>query len=108
MKYNEFIMNNVKYKIVEVEQQDFWEHEQNEQVGYYYGQSHFMTQEVWLEKSLSKDKKKKVLYHELMHCYIREYLTGQDITNGEEEIICDLCANSHDLIHEIVERYFKG
>lgn len=101
-----FKMNNVEYIIKEVEEKDFWEYKVEEQDGYYYGQSHFQTQEIWIDKSLSIEKKRKTLYHELTHCYIREYLTSRDI-NPDEEVLCDISANSHDIIHEIVEEYFK-
>ena len=101
-----FEMNDVKYQIKEVEQKDFWEYKVNEEDGYYYGQSHFQTQEIWLDKTLSKEKKKKTLYHELTHVYIREYLTSRDIT-PDEEVLCDISANSHDIIHKIVEDYFR-
>ena len=99
-----FEMNGVEYTIKEVEQKEFWDYQVDEQDGYYYGQSHFQTQEVWIDKDLPAEKKKKTLYHELTHVYIREYLTSRDI-EPNEEILCDIVANSHDIIHEIVENY---
>lgn len=103
-----FKMNNVEFKIKEVDQDELqkW-HNDEEEPGYYYGQTHFMTQEVWLDKICSKEKKRKVLIHELTHAYIREYLSASDIELNEE-ILCDICANSHDIIHKIVEDYFKN
>lgn len=101
-----FKMNNIEYTIKEVSQQEFWEYQVDEQDGYYYGQSHFQTQEVWIDKDLPIEKKRKTLYHELTHVYIREYLTSRDIS-PDEEVLCDISANSHDIIHEIVERYFN-
>ena len=102
----EFWMNNVKYVILERDQKDFWDFQIDEQDGYYYGQSHFQTQEVWIDKSLSEEKKRKTLFHELTHVYIREYLTSRDI-EPTEEVMCDIAANSHDIIHSIVESYFE-
>lgn len=99
-----FEMNNVKYLIKEVEQQDFYKIEDGD--GYYYGQSHFQTQEIWLDKNQPIEKKRKILYHELTHVYIREYLTSRDI-DPNEEVLCDIAANSHDIIHKIVEDYFE-
>ena len=101
-----FKMNGVEYEIKEVEEKDFWEYKVEEQDGYYYGQTHFMTQEVWIDKTLPKEKKRKTLIHELTHVYIREYLTSRDIS-PDEEVLCDISANSHDIIHKIVEEYFK-
>lgn len=101
-----FTMNNVEFTIKEVEQEEMKKWLCDEQDGYYYGQTHFMTQEVWIDKVLSKEKKKKTLIHELTHCYIREYLTSRDIS-PDEEVLCDISANSHDIIHKIVEDYFR-
>lgn len=103
----QFKMNNIIYTIKEVEQKDFWDYKGDEQDGYYYGQSHFQTQEVWIDKDLPIENKRKTLYHELTHVYIKEYLTSGDISPNEETL-CDISANSHDIIHEIVGSYFRG
>ena len=102
-----FTMNNVEFTIKEVEQEEMKKWHCDEEDGYYYGQTHFMTQEVWIDKTLSKEKKRKALIHELTHCYIREYLTSRDIS-PDEEVLCDISANSHDIIHKIVEDYLKS
>ena len=60
-----------------------------------------------LNKDIHIEIKKKTLYHELTHVYIREYLTSRDIS-PDEEVLCDISANSHDIIHKIVEDYFNG
>ena len=102
-----FEMNNVEYTIIEVSQQEFWDYHVDEQDGYSYAQCHFQTQELWIDKDLPIEKKRKTLYHELTHVYIREYLTSRDISPNEE-VLCDISANSHDIIHKIVEDYFGG
>lgn len=102
-----FKINNIEYIIKEVDQEELLRWKCNKEDGYYYGQTHFQTQEIWLDKALTKDKKRKTLIHELTHTYIREYLTTRDL-DYEEEILCDISANSHDMIHKIVEDYFKG
>ena len=103
---NKFKMNNVEYEIKEVNQEELNKWETDEKDGYYYGQTHFMTQEVWLDKTLSKERKRKTLIHELTHVYIREHLTTRDIS-PDEEVLCDINANSHDIIHKIVKEYFN-
>ena len=101
-----FEMNNELWKIIEVEQQEFWEYEKKEQDGgYYQGATHYNKNEIWLDKTLPIDKKKKTLYHELMHCYINTHISVYDMPITEE-LLCDISANSHDIIHEIVDRYF--
>ena len=59
-----------------------------------------------VEKSVIQIKR-KTLIHELTHCYIREYITHEE-KNYSEEMVADISANSHDIIHKIVEDYFKG
>ena len=99
-----FKMNEIEYEIKEVEQEELMKY-RNQDEGYYYGQSHFIEQEIWLDKELNKEKKRKTLIHELTHVYIREYITSRDI-EPDEEVLCDIAANSHDIIHKIVHEYF--
>ena len=101
-----FTMNNSEYKIKEVSQSELIKEISDEDDGYYYGQTRFPIQTILIDKYLSTERKRKTLYHELMHVYIREYLTTRDISPNEE-IMCDISANSHDIIHKIVEDYFN-
>ena len=100
-----FKMNRSEYEIKEVKQEELMRYKEEED-GYYYGQSHFIEHEIWIDEGLPYERKKRTLYHELMHVYIREYLTTRDI-EPNEEVMCDISANSHDMIHEIVEEYFN-
>lgn len=60
---------------------------------------------IYLDKDLPNDRKRQVLMHELMHAYISSYITNTDTFNLEA--VCDISANSHDIIHKITEDYFK-
>ena len=101
-----FEMNKSIYEIKEVTQDELQKEIADEEDGYYYGQTIFQKQIVLIDKDLSYERKRKTLIHELTHVYIREYLTTRDI-NPSEEVLCDIHANSYDIIHEIVEEYFK-
>ena len=101
-----FRINRSDYVIKEVSQEELLKTIVDEEDGYYYGQTRFPIQTIFIDKDLSYERKKKTLYHELMHVYIREYLTTRDISPNEE-VMCDISANSHDIIHDIVEDYFK-
>ena len=90
-----FSMHDSIYKIIEVDQEQLMKYKE-ENVGYYYGQTHFIDQEIWIDKDLPYERKKRTLYHELMHVYIREY----------EEMLCDICANAHEIIDNIANKYF--
>ncbi len=59
---------------------------------------------------LNKDtpQKKKTLYHELTHCFLHEYGHNQHGKAFDNEDVCEISACSHDIIHRIVEDYFKG
>lgn len=70
-----FTMNNSEYKIKEVSQSELVKEISDEDDGYYYGQTRFPIQTILIDKYLSIERKRKTLYHELMHVYIREYLT---------------------------------
>lgn len=61
---------------------------------------------IYLDEEIPKDRKRKILMHELMHAYINCYITDTD--NFNQEALCDISANSHDIIHNIVEDYFKA
>ena len=107
-----FKMNNREWIIKEVEQSVFWESDNDlENMNdneHYFGKTRFNTQEIWLDNKIAKDLKKKTLYHELLHCYRGSYVCFNDLDDYSEDFWCDLSANSHDIIHEIVENYFKG
>ena len=99
-------MNGSYYTIEEVSQEELQKEIASDEDGYYYGQTKFRKQLILIDKDLSEERKRKTLYHELMHVYIREYLTTRDISPNEE-VLCDISANSHDIIHEIVNQYFE-
>lgn len=102
----EFEMNNCFYTIKEVSQEELQEENTNKEDGYYYGQTRFIKQVILIYKDLSVEQKRKTLIHELTHVYIKEYLTTRDI-RPNEEMLCDIHANCHDIVHKIVEDYFK-
>lgn len=102
-----FEINGTIYQIKEVSQSYLAKQMGEESETHYcYGQTHFPIEEILIDKSQSYQRKRKTLFHELMHIYIREYLTTADISL-DEELMCDISANSHDIIHEIVEEYFE-
>lgn len=104
-------MNNKEWIIKEVPQSLFWDDDNDlENMNnreYYFGRTKFNLQEIWLDKDIPIDLKKKTLYHELLHCYRGCYIGFCELNNCDEDFWCDLSANSHDIIHEIVEEYFS-
>lgn len=112
-----FKMNGIEYKIKEVSQKEYKLYRKSEdektgckitdiEDGVYFGASHHYVNTVYLDESLSLDRKRKVLIHELTHCYISEYITHES-HNFNEEMVADICANSYDIITNIVNKYFK-
>lgn len=103
-----FKMNDRKYTISEKSREEMFGvmKEPNKENGKEYLGLHFPARnEIWLLSTLEKEQKKKTLLHELMHCYIWSYMTDLETLN--EEDVCNISANSHDIIHKIVEDYFK-
>ena len=105
-----FTMNNRNWKIEEISQEELrnklleHKYEVDSRQYKYFGLTFNETQTIYLDKDLNKQAKKATLLHELMHCYIICYLFS--LNNLNEEAICDISANSHDIIHAIVSQYF--
>lgn len=72
----------------------------------YYGITYTDIQKIYIDEDLPKDRKKATLIHELTHCYIVSYITHLDKKYSEEDV-ADIVSNSYDIIHEIVDGYFK-
>ena len=104
-----FKMNNHEWEIIE-ERREFvkqkYEEATKEETIEVFGLTQFCEQKIYINKDMHKDLKRHTLMHELLHCYIAEYCSIEQ-NNYNEEVICDICANSHDIIHKIVEDYFK-
>ena len=112
-----FKMNGIEYTIKEVSQTEYKEYRKNEDTltecketdtstGVYFGESHHYQNIIFLDERLPIDRKRKTLIHELTHCYIAEYICHEEKT-FDEEMLADISSNSHDIIHKIVEDYFK-
>jgi len=104
-----FKMNNLDWTIKEIKQDEFWKDDKKEKDNntFFFGRTKYDIQEIWIDENLTKEQKRKILYHELLHCYKGSYIAFCNLDNQEEELWCDLTANSHDIIHDIVEKYFK-
>lgn len=101
-----FKMNDRTWEIVEVGHKELLEAYKKEygDAVYCFGLTKYNEQIIYLNYEMHKDVKKQTLLHELMHCYIWNYVAkGMEIG---EEALCDISANSHDIIHKIVENYF--
>lgn len=106
-----FKINNRDWKIKELSQDEIKQHikdykyDGEPQDGRYYGQTYSDEQIIYLDKDLHPQQKRQTLMHELMHCYIGCYLFNNG-RNYTEEDLCNISANSHDIIHDIVKEYF--
>ncbi len=105
-----FKINDDEWEIIETSQEKMFA-EYNEEFKndgiFYNGITCPMKRKILLYKDLPQQQKKKTLYHELMHCYLFTYISFNNIGFCIDDF-CDISANSHDLIHKIVEDYFKG
>lgn len=102
-----FKINDRDWEIIEVDQTKMRELEKDDnEKNEYYGLTVYNEQIIYLWEKLPKQQKRQTLIHELFHCYLGVYVSFQDL-NLTEEVVCNLTANSHDIIHKIVEDYFK-
>lgn len=105
-----FKMNEREWEIIEENQdtikQIVREHGDIVSDGKYFGITYQDDSKIYLDNNICKDQKIRTLMHELMHCYIACYISNT-IENFDEEILCNISSNSHDIIHKIVEDYFK-
>lgn len=106
-----FKINNKNWEIKEISQEQMREqlkqhNDRVEEFGKYYGLTYADTQTIYLDKDLCIDRKRTTLLHELGHCYINTYITHLDQNYSEEDVV-DIIANSHDIIREIVDKYFN-
>lgn len=101
-----FKMNNRDWEIIELSQEKISEEYGKEGLGNCFGLCDYSQQKIILWKDLHEQQKKQTLIHELLHCYICCYVSFEDM-EWNEDIVCNICSNSHDIIHEIVNEYFK-
>lgn len=108
----EFEMNNRNWKIIELSQEDIrekfkkYKYDGEPQEGRYFGLTYTDSQVIYIDKDLHIQQKRQTLLHELMHCYIDCYLFNSR-KGYDEEDVCNISSNSHQIIHKIVEKYFK-
>lgn len=76
------------------------------QKGKYFGLTYFDEQKIYIDKDLHVQQKVQTLLHELMHCYIGSYIFCSQEQMFNEELVCDISANSHIMITNIICKYF--
>ena len=104
-----FKMNNHEWKIKEVTREEIkriYERETGEETLMVYGLTKYDSHEIYINSEMCHDMKRKTMMHELMHCYVEEYVS-LELDDYKEETMCNISANSHDIIHEIVKEYFN-
>lgn len=106
-----FKINNKTWIIKELSQEEMKaelkkHYDVVESNGKYFGLTYADIQTIFLDKDLCEERKRSTLLHELGHCYILTFITHQD-RNYNEEDIADIISNSHDIIRNIVDKYFE-
>lgn len=105
-----FKINNKTWQIKELSQEKMREElkKHNDSIveyGKYYGLTYADIQTIFLDRDLCQERKRSTLLHELGHCYIVTFITHQDKNYNEEDVV-DIISNSHDIIRNIVDKYF--
>lgn len=99
-----FKINDSEWEIKEIDNTQMNLIEQNED-DFIHGTTRYSENIIYLNKETPNIK--KTLYHELMHCFMYEYGHNQWNKKFNNEDVCEISASSHDIIHNIVEEYFK-
>lgn len=104
-----FEMNNREWEIEEASQEEMCRIENVDQSNElkFFGLCVYEEQKIYLWDKMCIEQKRQTLMHELMHCYIACYCSFEDMT-WNEDLLCNISANSHDIIHEIVKKYFNN
>lgn len=105
----EFVINNDKWRIEEKEKEELkklYEEDMEEKAYFVFGVTNKAQHIIYINKDMCEEQKRKTLKHELTHCYIWEYGL-YNVTDVNEEVICDLVASSNDFINDITNKYFK-
>lgn len=109
-----FEINKQKYKIIELPQNKIrkeLDERAKEQIdgdltrGRYMGVTLSDIGVIYLDSDITLDKQKNVLIHELAHAYIDAYV--HHFERYDEEAVCDIVANSHYIIREIIDKYYS-
>lgn len=113
MKFN---INNCEWKIKEdcqanirseLELRSKSKIENDPTIGRYFGITYSDKNMIVIDEELPEDRKRNTLIHELTHCYISSFITHQE-KSYDEEMVCDICANSNEIINQIVNNYFES
>lgn len=104
-----FKINNEEWEIKEITQEeirkDYLSHYcKIDDNGRYHGVTWCDTHQIFIDKDLCIDEKKHTLLHELTHCFIYSYIKHYD-KGYEEEEVCDIVANSNNIINDIYIKY---
>lgn len=105
-----FLMNNREWNIIQIDKEQLIDLykliTKDENVETVYGLTNYEKKIVYINYKICKEKMIQTLKHELMHVYIEEYCAQKE--EYDEEELCNISANSHDIIHKIVEDYLKN
>ena len=105
-----FKINNMKWRIIGKTSQellDKYNSEHEDRAYYTFGVTLYPQHEIWINQDMCFEQQIKTLKHELTHCYVWCY-GMYNVTNYNEEFICDLVSASNDFINEVVARYENG
>lgn len=99
-----FKMNNSDWEIKEISNAEM--NDMFGEDGYTDGVTCYGEHKIYLNKEILDVR--RTLMHELMHCFLYEYGHNQNADKSfSYDDVCEVSACSHDMIHEIVEEYFK-
>lgn len=101
-----FVINKHKWEIINIpndKMQEMYKQITGITDAFAYGLTQYSRQKIYINKDLNPEQIIATLKHELAHCYLWTY--GFREVDYNQEIVCDIVANSNEFINEIVKRY---
>lgn len=72
-----------------------------------FGTTRYLTQEIQVLDSLSREETRRTLIHELTHAFINSYGFGQ-VDEWGTEVVCDFISTYADSIVKMTDEVIKG
>ena len=102
----EFIINGQHWEIKEMDTKTLNDSFKGEEDEFLYGFCSYKENVIYLNETLTEDRKKHTLMHELTHCWTFENGWGFTAKISRENL-CNIVASINTFINDITNEYFE-
>ncbi len=107
-----FKINNIEWEIKETdvetmnnESKKYDVNNEQKKKKYYFGLCVYPTATIYINNIMNEGQKRRILMHELTHCWIFNNTYFKD--KYDEEDLCETISMASDWVNEIVNKYFE-